>query len=82
MFWIKLGSIVLGSFLQLIFLVLICRPKSRNQSGKKLFFLIKTLCLAVGATLVMLHAVLARDVVLFVGQLIAVVLFYRWLLEV
>ena len=80
MFWLDLISIVLGSFLQLVFLGLMCRPKSRGKPGK-LFYRISALCLAGGASLVMFHAILNRDPVLFVGQLIAAVLFYRLGLE-
>ncbi|MCF8040200.1 MAG: hypothetical protein K9K64_02770 [Desulfohalobiaceae bacterium] len=81
MFWLELISIVLGSFLQLVFVTLICLSRTKYRLGKRLFFRINVLCLTFGASLVMLHAFLARDVVLFVGQLIALIMFYRWLTE-
>lgn len=79
MFELKLMSIVFGALLHIVFFGLIVLAKTRKKFRTKPFARATAFCLILGATLVLIHSVLARDVVLFVGQLVAGIMLYRWL---
>ncbi len=79
MFYWKLVCILGGAFLEFLFVGLVFWIAARGSPPQTRLLWIARLCLVLGAGLVMVHAVLARDLVLFVGQGMAGVMLYRWL---
>lgn len=79
MFYCKLISLFGGAFLEFVFVGLVFWISGRGRPASRKFFWTAALCLFLGAGLVMVHAVLARDLVLFVGQGIAGIVLYAWL---
>ena len=78
MFYGKVFSLFAGAILQFVFLGLAFWITSRKAPPGRGAYRAGLACLLPGAALVMVHALLARDLVLLVGQGLAVVLFYRW----
>ena len=78
MFYGKIFSLFAGAFLEFAFLGLAFWISSRQAPPGRGVYRAGQACLLLGAALVMVHALLARDLVLLVGQGLAVVLFYRW----
>lgn len=78
-FYWKLVCILGGAFLEFLFVGLVFWIAAKGSPSRAWLLWTARLSLVLGAGLVLVHAVLARDLVLFVGQGLAGVMLYRWL---